>query len=152
MPNQTDITKNNTRLKRPESALVVVHTDSHVLLMKRADHESFWQSITGSLEWGETPYSAALRELSEETGITVESLRITGVARTYEIIPQWRHRYASGIMRNREHLFYCKLPEQVSVALQPDEHLEYCWLPIEEAIEKAWSWTNKLAIMALKKN
>lgn len=145
-----DKTQDKTRHKRPESALVVVHTDSHVLLIKRADHESFWQSITGSLEWGEAPYQAALRELEEETGIAVEKLRTTGISRTYEIIAQWRHRYAPGVTRNREHVFYCKLAQQQPITLQPKEHQEYCWLPIDQAINRAWSWTNKLAIMALK--
>lgn len=152
MCNQTDKAQDKSARKRPESALVVVHTDSHVLLIKRADHESFWQSVTGSLEWGENPYQAGLRELAEETGINADALRSTGISRTYEILSQWRHRYAPDIARNREHLFYCKLSEQRPVTLHPDEHSEYCWLPIDEAIDKAWSWTNKLAIMSLRTN
>ena len=39
--------------KRPESVMVVVHTPEEVLVLKRADHDCFWQSVTGSLEWNE---------------------------------------------------------------------------------------------------
>ena len=36
-------------MKIPESVLVVVHTLAlDVLLIERADHPGFWQSITGS--------------------------------------------------------------------------------------------------------
>ncbi|MCX7271890.1 MAG: dihydroneopterin triphosphate diphosphatase, partial [Burkholderiales bacterium] len=35
--------------KIPESVLVVIHTpDLRVLLLERADHPGFWQSVTGS--------------------------------------------------------------------------------------------------------
>ena len=47
--------------KRPESVLVVVHSsDGMILLLKRADIEDFWQSVTGSLDWGETASAAAV--------------------------------------------------------------------------------------------
>ena len=51
--------------KRPESVLVVVYTrTARVLLLKRADHPHFWQSVTGALEWSESePRLAAAPEL-----------------------------------------------------------------------------------------
>ncbi len=54
--------------KRPESVLVVVHTADQVLLLERVRPAGFWQSVTGSLEAGETASQAAIRELGEETG------------------------------------------------------------------------------------
>ena len=65
--------------KRPESVLVVVTTRAgKVLLLRRADHPEFWQSITGSMEWGdEQPVEAAARELREETGIAVAPAAFT---------------------------------------------------------------------------
>ena len=47
--------------KRPESVMVVVHTVDEVLLIKRADHDCFWQSVTGSIEHGEQPEKTAVR-------------------------------------------------------------------------------------------
>ena len=61
--------------KRPESVLVVVHTDDQVLLMERCSPEGFWQSVTGSLREDESPLDCAERELAEETGFAAGDLR-----------------------------------------------------------------------------
>ena len=135
--------------KRPESVMVVVHTDDEVLLIKRADHECFWQSVTGSLEWNELKETTAKRELAEETGITEYPVHFAGIRRGYEILEQWRYKFPPGVTRNYENLFFCKLPNRVDIVLDENEHTEYVWLSYDEAIEKAWSWTNKLAIMML---
>jgi ADP-ribose pyrophosphatase YjhB (NUDIX family) len=51
--------------------LIVIYTDGgEFLLLERRRPAGFWQSVTGSLEWGEMPTRAARRELIEETGIT----------------------------------------------------------------------------------
>jgi len=135
--------------KRPESVLVVVHTATKTLLIKRTDHANFWQSVTGSLEWGEFAGSAAVRELGEETNIHNIALRQTGIVRTYQILPEWQSRYAPNTERNREHVFYCKLDSEPEIMLNPDEHSEYQWLDFKAAADKVFSWSNRLAIQAL---
>lgn len=137
--------------KKPESVMVVVYTDDAVLLIKRADHACFWQSVTGSLEWGEKAEETAKRELQEETGISNIPIRFTGIRRTYDILEQWRYKFAPGTTRNKENVFTCKLAEQCEITLDSSEHVEYEWLSYEDAIERAWSWTNKLAIKMLMK-
>jgi len=128
---------------------VVVHTASEVLLIKRSDHANFWQSVTGSLEWGEQAYPAALRELAEETGIHVTRLRQTGITRSYAILDEWLTRYSPTTERNREHVFYCLLDHKPEVTLDPSEHTEYVWLEFAEAAQQVFSWSNRLAISAL---
>ena len=81
--------------KRPVSVLVLLHDGAgHVLLLERADREGFWQSVTGSLEDGETPVQAALREVAEETGIVLAESSLHAWRRSvaYAIYAQWRHR------------------------------------------------------------
>ena len=59
--------------KRPVSVLVVIHTpELEVLLLERALHAGYWQSVTGSQEDGETLLGTARREVAEETGIAAE--------------------------------------------------------------------------------
>ena len=57
--------------KRPQSVLVVhLHPGRGVPdAAPRAAPAGFWQSVTGSLRPGESPRSAALREVWEETGL-----------------------------------------------------------------------------------
>ena len=44
-----------TGYKQPLSVLVVIHTPAlAVLLLERAAHPGYWQSVTGSQEEGET--------------------------------------------------------------------------------------------------
>ena len=50
--------------KRPQSVLVVVCTrGGEFLMLRRARPSQFWQSVTGSLNPGESPRLAALREI-----------------------------------------------------------------------------------------
>ena len=89
--------------KRPESVLVILHTlDDEVLLLERADHPGWWQSVTGSLEPAECPHQAALREVAEETGLNAAQFELSDDKQinTYEIYPEWRHRYAPGVTTN----------------------------------------------------
>jgi dATP pyrophosphohydrolase len=137
--------------KRPESVLVVVYTRAGlVLLLRRADHPEFWQSVTGSMEWGdEQPAETAARELREETGIDVTPAALTDrrIQQRYVLFPQWRHKYAPDVSENTEHFFSLELPDVVPVSLSPAEHGEYAWVPFAEAVERVFSWTNRDALL-----
>ncbi|MBL1378536.1 dihydroneopterin triphosphate diphosphatase [Zobellella iuensis] len=133
--------------KHPESVLVLIHTEDQVLLLQRKDNPDFWQSVTGSLEPGESRHQAAVRELEEETGLRLDNglrLEETGQRVRFEIYPRWRHRYRPGVTHNWEYEFYLCLPAPVEVQLS--EHLAQRWLPLEQARQQASSWTNKEAI------
>lgn len=135
--------------KRPESVLVVIYSkDAQVLMLERAEPCGFWQSVTGSLHEGESAIDAARRELNEETGLVGELIE-TGLSNTFPIIPAWRARYAPEVSHNHETVFALQLDSICTVRLNPAEHVAQVWLPREQAAQKASSWTNREAILAL---
>ena len=141
----------DAQYKRPESVLVVIYTPTgEVLLLERLQPPGYWQSVTGSLRWGETPEQAARRELGEETGLEAGDLLVDcGYKNRFEILPAWRARYAPDVHRNIEYVFSIELPEQVPVHLNPDEHRQAQWLPARLAALRASSYTNQIAIERL---
>lgn len=140
------------KYKIPSSVLVVVHTpDLQVLLLERADHPGYWQSVTGSQDEGETLEQTALRELTEETALDARRYLLVDwhIRNEYEIFPEWRWRYAPGITHNTEHVFGLTLPRPMDVRVAPREHLRFVWLPWQAAAEKCFSWSNAEAIRTL---
>jgi dATP pyrophosphohydrolase len=138
--------------KRPFSALVVIYTPGlDVLLLERADHPGFWQSVTGSQHDNESLRDTAIREVAEETGIdaTRYDLADWNLQNVYEIYPVWRHRYAAGVTHNTEHVFGLRVPQRLEVRVAPREHLAATWLPWQEAAERVFSWSNRKAILML---
>ena len=138
----------NRVYKRPESVLVLVCTRAgEVLLMERTRPHGFWQSVTGSLEWGEKAAVAAARELAEETGLIAgHLLRDLRTGASFPIVPPWRARYAPNVHVNREHWFILELPSRRTIHPNPGEHRQYRWLSAAEAARRASSWTNRRLI------
>lgn len=143
----------SNRYKRPESVLVLIHTAAgEVLLLRRRAPEDFWQSVTGSLEWGEAPEQAARRELFEETGLAAGAALIDcNTVNRFPILPAWRARYAPDVAENVEHVFRIAFAERPAVRLDPAEHLEYRWLDRDAAAALASSRTNRDAILLYAK-
>ena len=134
--------------KRPESVLVVVYTRAYeCLVLERVSPPEFWQSVTGTLRWGESPADCAAREVREETGLDPAALRDAHVEQTFLILPAWR--YAPDVTTNLEHLWYLELDAIEPVRLNPEEHVRYEWLPLPAAIERVTSWTNRAALERL---
>ena len=146
---------NTASFKIPESVLVIIYTSRlDVLLIERADHPGFWQSVTGSKDTpDESLLDAALREVEEETGIVAGPAQMQDwcLSNVYDIYPAWRHRYAPGVTRNTEHVFGLCLLESCAVKLSPREHTASQWMGHQEAAEKCFSPSNAEAILLLPK-
>jgi dihydroneopterin triphosphate diphosphatase len=143
-------------MKIPISVLVVIYTASNeVLLIERADHHGYWQSVTGSLnQIDEALHQAAAREVLEETGIDISLLSDKALQSMnhhiqYEIYPEWRHRYPDGVTQNTEHWFKLELPNKMPIKLSPREHISYQWLDFESASKLCFSPSNQEAILRL---
>lgn len=144
------------RFKIPQSVLVLIHTPAlDVLLLRRADApEGYWQSVTGSKDaLSESWQDTAVREVGEETGIDALApgnvLLDWGLENVYDIYPRWRHRYASGVVLNRERIFGLCVPGGTRVGLNPREHTAFQWLPWRKAADVCYSPSNAEACLLL---
>lgn len=141
--------------KIPESVLVVVHTRAlDVLLIRRVGGDGHWQSVTGSKDDIDELFDcAAHREVREETGIDARTpgcvLTDWYLENEYPIWPQWRHRYAPGVVFNRERVFGLCVPAATPVVLSPREHDAYRWLPWQDAADACFSASNAEACLLL---
>jgi len=142
------IQSSGTAYKQPESVLVVIYTlAGEVLLLERRQPAGYWQSVTGSLEWGETASAAAVREVREETGLEAGAALVDcGYSNRFEIIPGWRARYAPDVQTNLEHVFRLKCSGRPEIRINPAEHGDFGWFSREEALQRASSRTNHDAI------
>lgn len=140
--------------KKPVSVLVLIHTPRlDVLLLERAAHPGYWQSVTGSQEEGELLTQTAVREVAEETGIAArpDALEDWQIVNRFRIFDEWRHRYPAGVTHNSEHVFGLVVPQGIPVRVAPHEHLAYRWLPWRQAAAQCFSWSNRDAILLLPK-
>jgi dATP pyrophosphohydrolase len=142
------------QFKQPRSVQVVIFSEKcpeprYLLLRRIASHGGFWQSVTGSLEEGETHQHAAIREVLEETGFVAreEELIELGVINTFEIAPLWRAKYAPGVTHNEEVCFALKVEER-EVRLYPLEHDAYVWEPYDRALEMLYWESTRRAFVA----
>jgi len=131
--------------------LIVVYTEGgEFLLLERRRPAGFWQSVTGSLEWGEYADDAARREVVEETGITQGVLVNLQWTQVYDILPSFGKVYAPGVTQNLEHSFSLRLPQRVPVTLSESEHLRFRWAFGAEAAATVSSSTNRAVIEELR--
>jgi dATP pyrophosphohydrolase len=141
------------RYKIPESVLVVIYTATlDVLLLERADHSGFWQSVTGSRAApDEALTETCVREVKEETGLATAPADYDDWRHVnrYAIYPHWRHRYAPGVTHNTEHVFGLAVVAPFEVVLAAREHTRFQWRPWREAADLCFSWTNAQAVRML---
>ena len=138
-----------TNYKRPESVLVLITTrGGEFLMLERTRPRGFWQSVTGSLRWGESAREAAERELMEETGLRGGHRLIDlHTAVGFAIVPPWRERYAPNVHFNHEYWFVLELPARRTIRLNRKEHRQCRWMSADAAVARATSWTNRKIIL-----
>jgi 8-oxo-dGTP diphosphatase len=86
MPKQDqgiDVSLKRQRFTVIPRTLVFITRDEHVLLLRGSSQKRIWANkyngIGGHIERDEDVYSAAQREIREETGLAVENLRLVGL-------------------------------------------------------------------------
>ncbi|HHF5474753.1 TPA: dihydroneopterin triphosphate diphosphatase [Haemophilus influenzae] len=136
--------------KNNQSVLVVIYAKdtNRVLMLQRQDDPDFWQSVTGTIESGETPKKTAIRELWEEVRLEISenstALFDCNESIEFEIFPHFRYKYAPNVTYCREHWFLLAMEQEFEPILS--EHLAYQWVSPEQAIQMTKSSNNAEAI------
>ena len=136
--------------KNNQSVLVVIYAKdtNRVLMLQRQDDPDFWQSVTGTIESGETPKNTAIRELWEEVRLEISenstALFDCNESIEFEIFPHFRYKYAPNVTHCREHWFLLAMEQEFKPILS--EHLAYQWAFPEQAIQMTKSSNNAEAI------
>ena len=138
------------KYKNNQSVLVVIYAKdtNRVLMLQRQDDPDFWQSVTGTIESGETPKNTAIRELWEEVRLEISenstALFDCKESIEFEIFPHFRYKYAPNVTHCHEHWFLLAMEQEFEPVLS--EHLAYQWVSPEQAIQMTKSSNNAEAI------
>ncbi|MBI4174299.1 MAG: NUDIX domain-containing protein [Candidatus Aenigmarchaeota archaeon] len=112
------------------AGIVLFREDSGKKLFLLLNYPSgHWDFIKGRIEKDETPKQAAIREASEETGITDIEF-IDG----FEEKIQYSYQYGGKAVR-KEVIFFLARTKTSGVKIS-HEHLNYTWLEFDDALQK----------------
>lgn len=121
-------------INAPDWVSVLVEKDNSFLMVHQLRYgtmEITSETPSGTVEKGESPITAACRELKEETGIEVseDDLIFLGT-----VSPN------PAFMRNKKYIYYVNLDEieyaETEQSLDPHEHISYEWVKKVDVFSK----------------
>ena len=131
---------------RANVGIILCNAKNEVFWAKRV-REHAWQFPQGGIKHGETPEQAMYRELTEETGLKPEHVRILGRTRNwlrYDVPEQWLRRDWRGNYRGQKQIWYLLrlVGRDSDVSLRASNQPEFdawrwhdYWIPLDSVIE-----------------
>jgi putative (di)nucleoside polyphosphate hydrolase len=119
--------------------VMLLNRERKVFVGARIDNpEDAWQMPQGGIDADEEPWTAALRELEEETGVgprLVEKIAHSPERLRYDLPEEWRPRLWGGKWKGQEqHWFLARFlgsDEQVNIATDHPEFRDWKWVEPE---------------------
>ncbi len=111
---------------RPAAAVAILNEKKELLMLHRRDNKK-WTLPGGTLEFGESMIDCALREVKEESGLSVEIKDIIG---TYTD-PNIRVAYSDGEVRQEFTIVYYGEAKNLDVRLD-EESSQFVWMPLDK--------------------
>lgn len=134
----------NTSLPyRPCAGVVLMNAQGLVFAGSRIDNPSAWQMPQGGINDGEAPADAALRELTEETGVGPDKVELTAETPdwlTYDLPPELLGKIWKGKYRGQKQKWFMMrfLGDDSDVRIdQPHPEFDrWRWMHTDELIEQ----------------
>ena len=129
---------------RPCVGVMLANAAGQVFVGQRADRaDAAWQMPQGGIDDDEAPLPAALRELTEETGITPDLVRIEGETTdwlTYDFpseiaAARWKGKYR-GQAQKWFLVRFLGRDDQIDLATEHPEFTEWQWVSPEDVLER----------------
>ena len=109
-------------IKEKSCGAVIINNDNEILIIKH--NKGHWSFPKGHTEKDETEVETSLREIKEETNLTVEIIDSIREITTYS--PK------ENVLKDV--IYFLGIPNTKKVKLQETEVCEYKWLPYEECL------------------
>ncbi len=116
------------------AAALALDEEERVCLLRQYRHAAnswLWEMPAGRLDAGETPQSAAQRELQEEAGLRADEWSSLGLLVS-----------SPGVFTEVIHLFLARQLEKVAQAPEEHEVIEVHWVPLAQAL--AWACSGEI--------
>lgn len=109
----------------------------------------YWGLPKGNVERGETPAEAALREISEETGLDHAGLAIVAELSASDYV--YRRRDSGRLIFKRVHQYLVSAPRGAVLHPQASEIADAAWLSVDDAVQRASFDDTKHALQEARK-
>lgn len=137
---------------RPCAGIMIINAAGHIFVGQRIDQKvEAWQLPQGGIDEGEDAAAAALRELTEETGIAPENVNLIAEAADdfyYDLPPElvgkvWKGRYRG--QRQKWFLFRFNGEDgDIRIDTEHPEFSAWRWVSVPDAIDLAVPFKREL--------